>query len=140
MEYLFREKLIRPGLKIQDVFPRMVLIAEPSKPLCEIYARLFNPDDFMVHSCTEYAVLNMLLRELDPALLLLTITPFKHDSFSHVKKITKNHPELKIITMSHDSEQQGLGKLMSLGVSGHINKKLTRPKDVVELALHVLQY
>lgn len=139
MNFIFREKLIRPGLVLQNVYPKVVLIADPQDTQCRIYARHFDANEVICQMCSEYHQLHKTIHELDPHLLLLTLTPFEK-KIAEVKKITKKYPRLRIVTLSEGNEFSGLKELMSLGVSGHINKGLTRARDVVELAQSVLNY
>lgn len=139
MEYIFREKFIRPGLKEQIVLPKVVLIAEPDHILAEIYSRHFTKADFIADKCVEYGKLLGHLSELDPHLLLLSLGPIKSQEKNVIKNISKRHPSMQIITTADKKGSQDLTQLLGLGVAGHINKALTRPRDIVTLAQHVLE-
>lgn len=141
MEYIFREKLIRPGLVVQNVYPKVVLVTDPDETMARIYARHFDLVEYITQICTQYKELLKKLTELEPHLLLFTLPAEQKHSIEMVKKITRNSPTLKIVTLSEQSGEDALMKeLLQLGISGHINKALTRPRDVIQLAHNVLNY
>lgn len=139
MQYLFKEKLIRPGLNIQDVYEKLVLVAEPNKTLAEIYTRHFEKAGFLAHACSKLEGVKNDIKEFDPKLLLLSIDLEKGKFLPLIKEIFYISPRIRIITASMGNVETDMNKIISAGVSGHINKSITRPVDVAMLALHVLQ-
>jgi len=140
MNYIFTEKFIRPGLKVQNVYPKVVLVADPQPEICSIYLRHFNDASFITQVCNKYETLAGILRELDPHLLVLTLTPLKTKAEATVKKIMVRHPFMRIITLARTESESDPRRLLGLGVVGHLNKELTRPQDIVTLAQHVLSF
>lgn len=139
MNYLLKEKIIRPGFKVQEVVPRIILINEPSEVLSEIYSRQFNRLEFIAHQCPDHKDLIKKITELEPNLLTLSITKSLKKPSEFIKQILKKNNGLNIITTSEGQEGVDMKNLISAGVAGHINKSLSRPVDLVLLASHVLQ-
>lgn len=141
MAYLFREKFKVSDLAVLQQRPDMlVLIMEPEDYLRELYAKHFSDNDIKVVHCTRAEELFEHVRISDPQLLLVNIDAL--DRFSRMlgllKLIKASFNHLPVVAISGGLDADGLKELMDIGISSHIDRRFTRPADVVHVVKAIL--
>lgn len=140
MSYLYKQKLNL--MELVPVVPakKTILIFEPEEYLLALYSGYLTNHEFVVRPCTEAEELELKIGEHDPDLLMFNTQIFQE--ILEIKRILqslkKQYPELPIVTISHNLDSNLIKELMNEGISSHIERKLTRPKDIVFVAKTVL--
>jgi len=141
MAYLFREKFKVSDLAVLQRRPgRLVLIMELEDYLRELYAKHFSDNDLKVVHCTRAEELFEHVRTYGPQLLLVNIDVL--DRFSRMlgllKLVRASFSRLPVVAISSGLDVDGLKELMDIGISSHIDRRFTRPADVVHVVKAIL--
>lgn len=108
-----------------------ILLAEPEAEACSIYKRHLQDAHMQVVDCDG---LNDLLRQImavKPDAVVLNPTPDIGLAIRAVKKIKQEFPKLPVITVSENLQENHLDAIMNTGVSIHLNRQLSRPRDLL---------
>lgn len=132
------QKLFVPSVGVVDADRKIILVADHQPEMSKIYANLFENLECLAHTCHEIHKLESELANLEPHVLILNITTFADQAIKRVKSMRSSYPEMVMVTLSDSGNDVELHRLMELGVVGHLNKQLTRPRDVLLLVKHVL--
>jgi hypothetical protein len=140
MPYIHREKInFRDLLHPQQKAYRIV-VAEPETELFGIYDRHFSEEGLTAHHCRELSSLLGHLANLEPHVLVVSLE-FR-EGIEHTRRflahIKKYYPLTHLITVSKGGGPEHMKIPMQLGVSGHINRQLSRPQDVVMIVKAIL--
>jgi DNA-binding NtrC family response regulator len=140
MDYLFRQHYtMNPGMSVASSTP-MVLLAEPEPEALALYARHLSRADLLVSVCLEARRLPYHVQEAQPHLLVINPMPDLALSLNMLEYISQLQPGLPVITVGTAIPDHYLDRLMSLGVSLHINRSLSQPRDIVIAARQILGY
>lgn len=134
MKYIFREHFIFTPMENPITTIRRTLIFEPQFELAQLYAKYLTQQNMEVHICQPEDDLQELVVLVRPHLLVYNIDR----GYGFLGQLKYIHPALVLITVADEVDEKVLDSLMALGVSGHINRKLSRPRDVAELAAQTL--
>lgn len=135
MAYLFRQQF-----KISDLAaPRQrnysVIVVEPDLYLAKLHELHLTGAGFEVHHCHSPELLSQYLAEVPASVLLLN--PEIYGDFKRavdgIRVINKKFPHIHLVTIAYNLESANLKELMSSGISSHINRKLSRPRDVADI-------
>lgn len=114
---------------------RNVLLIMGEEPLGEVYRRHLNDHDFVV-DVYDFAEVVEIARRLNSASLL--VMELRHDAgnrqLEFLKAVKRDFPNISVITVGQAIEDEILSKLMDLGVIGHLDRRFSRPQDLVVLA------
>lgn len=132
MSYIFKQKLNISDLAPVDSVVPKVLVFEPEDYLGGLYKHHLNNHSFDVRHCVSHHEIDGWINFFSPDLLIFSLD--SDFSLSDAKKIFKKIPHIKIITTSFNISHENVKDLMASGVLGHINRRFSRPKDLVTLA------
>ena len=133
MSYVFQEKFNIYDLIALESQPHRVAILEPEQYLAKLYEKYLRAQGFEVIRCTERNLLHGFLSATSPRILLLNPGSFEKTkiAIAAIGQALLAFPELLIVTIGYDTPAEELKELMSAGIASHINRKLSKPADVV---------
>lgn len=119
---------------------KKVLVAEPEEYLLAIYSYHLSQSDYFVKPCNDLSLLPGRILEFKPHLLLISghMAGKFQTTASFIKAIRFKYPELLVVTVGHSPDTESMRHLMDAGVNAHMESKLTKPKDVVEIVKSLL--
>ena len=136
MAYMFQKKIYVDWSKLKSAPARQILIVEPEDSLFLLYFRHLSQNDFDVLRCESLNSLQNSLASKRPDLCL--INPVHPEGLGRgvklLKLINKNFPALPVVTIAYNLSTDEIKQLMETGVVSHIDRSLTKPKDVVHIA------
>lgn len=135
MPLMFRQKYyLGESLTKASWRPKLILVLEPEEYLLRIYARYFSFPYFQFQACQTWADFKRQLVTLVPDLLIVNTDQWFYD----LLQLKIHWPSQPIISLGHNLTPEQLKQLMAYGISGHINRKFTRPQDLVEVVKTIL--
>ena len=150
MQYLFRQHYsLKPGLQQPELKPNIliapsaptqltVLIAEPNPETMAMYKRHLDEDDVAVYLCADITQTGRYVQHIKPKVLVINPAPNLTASLNILKQVMIIQPSLSVITIGSLIPEFYLDKLMSLGVSLHINRSLSQPRDLATAVKRML--
>jgi DNA-binding NtrC family response regulator len=142
MAYVFRQKLnINDLVDHLPVAPK-VLVAEIEPELGKMYCMHLADQKLQAHHCNLPDRLHIMLKEVWPDVLVCGTDFFQDHDYLVVQLdfVRKQHPLLKIITIGENLGVAEMKQLMRYGISGHLEKQLTRPTDVALIVRGLLGF
>ncbi len=140
MAYLYKEKLNL--LELAPVFKgsKTVLLAEPEEYLLALYSGYLTNNNFLVKPCSQIRQLDGIIKKCSPDLLLFSVHFYEEISrgLKLLLSLSRDYPALPVVTLGHNIDSDILKDLMSTGIVSHIERKFTRPKDIVVVAKIIL--
>ncbi len=142
MPYLFKQKLDLAELIETGYDSKIVLVAETEEYLNEIYSNHLKNHNYNVVKCTTVDAVTDAAKTHNPHLLLLStgFLPDLYRLFYFLGSLRRNFPQLRVLTNGDSLDAEIVKQLMYVGVSCHIERKLTRPQDIVLIAKSILEY
>lgn len=141
MRYIVKQKINIADLVNLERLPHRVLIHEPEEYLLDLYNYHLAKHNFEVQSCQDVSKLEDCLVIFKPKVLIFNIDIQPNQSFqSHwLMSFKRKYPEINIITTGYNTDAEQLKVLLGLGVSSHVNRKLSRPQDLVVLVQAIIK-
>lgn len=141
MSYILKQKFnIRELANLPVVSTERVLLIVDEDYLRGIYEKHLLQEGFEVVS-SDFADVSFISEALETAGLL--VVDFSDALWKHklafLKVVGRDFPGLAIITIGYDLGQEILEELMVLGVRGHLERKFSQPRDLVEITRVVLR-
>jgi DNA-binding NtrC family response regulator len=137
--------LIRQQFNINDLLPiekasNTVAILEPESYLAKLYEKYLVAHGFTVNHCLEPESLDNFLVQSFPDVLLFNPESYGKTKYAIeiIERMVSNFPKLLVVTIGYNIEPEDLKKFMSAGITSHINRKLSKPQDVVEVVRMIL--
>lgn len=127
MAYLFKQKII-----LSPAAPAsLVFVVEPEEYLLDLYCRYLLTGEFLVKG---FKALDALDANHVPApdVVVINTRFLQQPDFPKFRASLFPAP-VKIISVGMVQDQDFVHNLMSLGVSGHLERRLSRPQDLVEI-------
>lgn len=140
MDYIFKQKLQLADLAGLQSRPKRILIYEPESDLAALYAYYLREHNFEIKHCFNTDAIRQHVVSFQPHLLIfsadgpelsLKIKPI-------AATLIKEFPGLNLVSTGYSVSGRRIGELMSIGVISHINRRLSRPQDVVDVVKMVL--
>lgn len=128
MTYFLEQKFSFSDLEASSL--PLVLIAEHEPESRALYARLLKKANFNVALCYSAGDLHDQINFLEPNILVLNPSLLESQTW-RLKKIAKSYPKLLIVTVGEKLLEEDLDSLMNAGVSAHLNRKFSHPRDLV---------
>jgi DNA-binding NtrC family response regulator len=138
--YLFKNKINVADLVDLQRQSKKILIYEPNSDLGQLYSSYFKQSNFEVQHCREREILPHNLMIFSPNLLVYSLD-LLHETGSktfYLQGIKQSFPSLTVVTVGYNLDPEALKNLMNCGVSGHINRQLSRPQDLVTVVKMLL--
>ena len=139
MNYIYKQKFQLTDLVPLPELNKKVLIYEPSYELGQVYSQHLSRRNYLVTHCTNLELIKQHLVYWQPHLVLFSIDglAINLDLFAKLSGLRQDQG-LQVITLGYEVSDEILKKLMSMGVASHVNRKLSRPRDLVEIIDNVL--
>lgn len=140
MAYIFRKKFdIRELADIRKPEKR-ILIAEPQEDLLALYAYHLSRHDFFVRPCMYPAELAQRLADFSPHLLIINSSFYGEPAHTalRLKRLRESTPNLLIVTMGLGTDHTHVRPLMDSAISAHIDRKFSKPADMVDIVHSLL--
>jgi len=137
MAYFLKEKINLEDLAAVENFRKAIVIVEPEEYLLDLYCEYFNRHNFHVRGCGSIDLLEKLLEQHRPHLLIINVGFLLKAGSSF---LAKNSQDIgfKILSIGYNTDLEAVKKIMPLGVAAHIDRRTTKPQDVVDIALAML--
>ncbi len=141
MPYMVKEKLNLLDFVGHQPQVSTILMAGVDKNLASIYRRLMIDSKVRIEWLHGMDGITQYVDFFSPRLLIGEVTTGKqfNQTFGHIRTVRESFPSLPIISISLALEHQELEKLMDLGTVSHINRTLTRPRDVAIIIKNILE-
>lgn len=136
MKYIFEQHYSLPNMKLDTDTIYRAIVFEPKFELAELYAKYLRMQNLETYTCQDDAHLETLAASVSPHIIIYNID----NGYTVLKFIKHKSPSTFIITIGGDFGDAELDDLMAIGISGHINRKVTQPRDIGILAKQLLQY
>jgi DNA-binding response OmpR family regulator len=142
MSYILKQKFNIADLVEKLQQPKHVLVIEPEYYLRHLYLGHLSRHGFNSSAAGDFNEgLNMILTIRPDAALIALSSEEDYDyllkGITHMRRVL---PEIPMVTLGQSLSSQVLSRLMSLGVSSHLEKSLTRPNDIIEVIKIVLHH
>ena len=140
MSYITKQKF-----SLNDLLPprdhKIVGIVEAEEYLAKLYQQYLSRHAYGVHICSAVHLVGEFVYTTSPDLLVINPDIFqKLDTLVGViEDLIEAYPKLLIVTIGYNSEHEQLRQLMSAGIVSHLNRKLSRPQDLVIIVKSLLQ-
>lgn len=142
MNYLFKEKLVFDPVAFsgQVVPVSLVYVVEPEESLLDLYCKYLLKEKFAVKGFRNLDMLVVPKRsEPEPDVAVVSSQLLRQPQFANVRR--NIFPEkIKIISIGSAPGQDFVSSLMSMGVSSHLERRLSRPGDLVEIVRALLYH
>ena len=135
MAYLFKQKFNVADLAKIPERKNRVLIFGSDVYLCQLYISHLRMSSLDARHCAGAELLGRALADFFPCLLVVDLDSLGGFGESRLRWLNfkRDFPSLLVVTISRNLDAQSVGKLMSAGVSSHINRNFSRPQDVAEV-------
>lgn len=137
MAYIKKEKFNIADLVGKQESLSRIVICEPEEYLLALYEHHLVKHDFDVKFCLNVDEVGELIFSFSPRILLLNIEA-RNSNHNFVLSLRRKFPDLSLVTMGYNIEGEIIKKLMAAGVCGHIDRRLSRPKDLIYIVKAVL--
>ncbi len=133
MYYVQKQKFNLYDLVEEAERKKRILLLEPDYYLRGLYSRYIKLGGMHVWCAENMDHCTLLVKTFEPDLAL--ISPHSEADLNRfvvkLKALRSEHEFLPVMTIGQQMPAEILGKMMNLGVTSHIEKKLNRPKDIV---------
>ena len=135
MAYLFKQKLNIADLVSAGQIRKKVLIYEPEEYLSALYAHYLQKHNFDVKHCPDLANLREAIVNFEPHIFV-----FCSDApiFKLLPQLNSCLPGMHLVSTGLNCSHERLNELMSAGVLNHLNRRLSRPQDLVVIINSIL--
>jgi hypothetical protein len=140
MAYLFKQKFNFAELAGLAVLPKKILIYEPEDYLAALYAHYLRMHNFEIKHCPNLGEINEMITSFKPHLLIFCADGVRESSQfpGMILFLSRRFPDLHFLATGYNLSYQGIKELMSAGVQSHLNRRLCRPQDIVEIVKTLL--
>lgn len=141
MSYVFKQKLNIGDLVEIETARQRVLVSMPYADLSGLYAHYLRSQDFVVSESLSLGELLKDIAEFRPHLAVIS-TDYEQNSLAVlkvVKRIKNFFPELPLVSVGDGLSVETLKNFMSEGVVSHIERRFSRPHDVVTMVKFALK-
>ncbi len=139
MDYVSRQKFNINELVNAPRNQKRVLLVISEEYLREIYCRHLEANDFevFVSNFGNHPVIARFLNFSDILIIDLKNSE-EDDKLDFLKIIAREFPQISVITVGHGLDEKLLRPLMALGVVGHLDRRFSRPQDLIDIAKTIL--
>lgn len=135
MSYIFKQKFHISELVPQERAVKKILIAESDSFLGALFAYHLSSEDYHVKSCNQLDAVHRHLASFAPHLLIINpgLVGGAAKASHAFRQAKQAYPHLLIVTVSFDSGSEEVKHLMAAGVNAHVDRRFTKPQDVVRI-------
>jgi DNA-binding response OmpR family regulator len=141
MAYLFKQKINLRELAALEYAQKKVLLHQPEEYLASLYMHYLRFHNFDVKHCPNLAQLRHSSESFQPHALIFSLeNSHPSSSIAWLLSFKKHFPNTVIVTTDMNTDTETLKKLLSAGVSSHINRRHSRPQDIATITKTLLNY
>ncbi len=131
MDYIIKKHLTMRNQPFVGLHGATVVLVEPEPETRSFYSRQLEEIGMQVHLTD--ALVNMLaaVQEARPDVVIVNPSEDMDAGSRFIRDLKREFNELPIITMTMTMREDQLDAIMQAGVSLHINRGLTRPRDLL---------
>ncbi|HEX3099365.1 MAG TPA: response regulator [Patescibacteria group bacterium] len=131
MQYMVQHHHTLRNLPFAELNGITVLLVEPEAENRSFYSSQLSGVNMNVVTSDTLERMQQMVQESSPDVVI--VNPSENISFgiNSVKQLKQEFPSLPVITMSLTMREDHLDAIMESGVSLHINRGLTRPRDLL---------
>lgn len=135
MAYLLKQKFNINELAGLSSRAKSVLLVMSEENLREIFERHLQIHGFKTIGChfANHAQVALALPNCDLLVIDFKASQEAQDKLEFLKIVNRNFPRISVVTVGSALENVLLEELMALGVVGHLDRRLTRPGDLVAI-------
>jgi len=140
MAYFFKQKLNLADLAGLSAAPKRILIYEPEDYLAALYAYYLRLHNFDIKHCPNLSQVGQMTTAFRPHLLIFAADGLWNGvkTSGLILSLSRKFPDLHFLTTGYNLSHQGIKEFMSAGVESHLNRRLSRPQDIVEIVSTLL--
>ncbi|MCL5666279.1 MAG: hypothetical protein M1383_00695 [Patescibacteria group bacterium] len=143
MPYIIKQKLnLLADLAGIRQERKKVLVAEPEEYLLGLYAGYLAAQGFEVERCNNLDGIRASAKSFLPDLMVLSTgwNGYFLELVNHLAYLKNNFSGLPVVTVGYGVGSEQLKQLMLAGISGHLDRRLTKPQDIAHVVKAVLNY
>ena len=141
MQYIEKQKFNINDLVALKIRMPVVVVIEPDAYLADLYAKYIMAAHYKAHIRRDILDIHSFLEQVNPHVILFN--PHMHPStkvfVAELAKIRKNLPSVILITIGQTTETEEIKHYMEAGIASHINRRLTRPGDIIVIIQSLLK-
>ncbi len=131
MDYLVKHHHTLRNAPFQILNGATVLLVEPEAEDRAFYASQLSGVNMNVVTSDSVNNMHLVARESNPDVVILNPSENIVVAITLVRNLREEFPTLPVITMSMTMREDHLDAIMESGASFHINRGLTRPRDLL---------
>lgn len=132
MSYLFIEKTQISNKVKQKISAPRVLVAEPETDFLNLISYVLSKENFEVRSSSVFEEIFEVFKEHQPKVVILGTKFLMHPEFAKLR-MDPGFSNIILISIGDSIENEELKRAMNNGFSGHLDRKFSRPQDLVQL-------
>lgn len=138
MDFITRLKFSLRNQPFITLYGTTVLLVEPESESCAIYSRQFEGVNMNVITCGTLPEMLLKFRDENPDIVIVNPTRDIPQAVRFVALLKNENPAVPVITIGHTIREDHLDAMMRAGVSFHINRQFTQPRDILLAVEQVL--
>lgn len=130
MQFVFQKNYtVRPGM-LEVTPPKVILLVEADPEASAMYSRHLSNGDVMVVVCPQLSDMINSIESSRADVVILNPMPDMKRSIKILREARTSYPSLPVVSIGGSIPDRFLDQLMSAGVTMHINRYLTHPRDL----------
>ena len=131
MDYIVRHHHTMRNQPFVSLTGAVVVLVEPEAETRSFYAQQLKDIGMQVHLID--ALINMLkaVEEVAPDVVIVNPSEDMSAGSKLIRSLKQEFTDLPVITMSQTGDEDQIDAIMQAGVSLHINRGLTKPRDLL---------
>lgn len=140
MNYLKKQKFNILEL-IETSSNLRILFYEPHLTLGEIYKNYLRQKKYEIIDCYELTDLEDLISKNEPHTVIFSIHNLNifSEIVKKIQRVSNKYSRLPILSYAYELPAEHVSNLMKAGIVSHVDRKFSKPKDLVFLIETILQ-
>lgn len=131
MDYITTQKYSLRNQPFVTLYGATVLLVEPEAESCAVYSRQLQGVNMNVITCGSLEDMLGSIEQQVPDIVIVNPTANVNKGIRFVSLLKANYPQMPVITIARSMLDEHLDAMMKAGVSFHINRQLTQPRDIL---------
>lgn len=140
MEYITKHHHTLRNQPFGELQGLTVLLVEPEAETRSFYSQQLSNVDMRVVPIDSMAIMHNQAQAINPDVVIINPSENLQAAIKTIKQFRQEFPSLPVITMTLTMPEDTLDAMMQSGVSLHINRGLTRPRDLLLALEQVLAF
>ncbi len=116
----------------------LAVIVEPEVETSALYSAHLEAAGIAAMVCTRIASALEYIRKAQPHVVILNPDGLADKHYQQLEAELKAQPQLLLVTVGEHLAEYDMDRLMALGVSCHINRHFSKPRDISATVLELL--